>query len=78
MFEVFVGGIMVLEIECIDIMAFGSGPSLILVNCEETDANSHVCRAKVSVQTQICVSLVINIFNSKKRPFFFISSPRII
>lgn len=70
MVEVFVGGSMVLEIECIDIMAFGSGPLLILVNCEEIDANSHVCRARVSVRTQICVSLVIKIFNRKKRLFF--------
>lgn len=70
MFEVFVGGIMVLEIEYIDIMAFGSGPSLILVNCEEIDANSHVCRARVSTQTQIHVSLVINVFNRKKRDIF--------
>lgn len=70
MVEVFVGGSMVLEIECIDIMAFGSGPLLILVNCEEIDANSHVCRARVSVWTQICVSLVIKIFNRKKRLFF--------
>ena len=54
------------KLECIDIMAFGSGPSLILVNCEKTDANSHVCRAGVSVQTQICVSLVINIFEQKR------------
>jgi len=58
-------------------MAFGSGPSLILVNREEIDANSHVGRARVSVQTQICVSLVINVFNRKKR-LVFISSPRII
>ena len=70
MFEVFVGGIMVLEVECIDIMGFGSRPSLILVNCEEIDANSHVCRTRVLVQTQIRVSLVINIFNRKKRHFF--------
>lgn len=67
---------MVLEIEYFDIMDFGSGPSLILVNCEEIEANSHVCRTRVSVQTQIRVSLVISIFNRKKR-HYSISSPRI-
>lgn len=70
MFEVFAGGIMVLQIECIVIMAFGSGPSLILVNCEEIHAKSHVWRVcRVSVQTEICVSLVINVFERKKRLF---------
>lgn len=49
MLEVFVGGIMILEIECIDMIAFGSSPSLILVNSEEIDANSHVSRARLSV-----------------------------
>lgn len=76
MFEMFVDGIMILEIECIDMMAFGSSPSLILVNCEEIDANSLVSRARISVQTQIHVSLVINLLNTKR--VFFIYYPRII
>lgn len=50
-------------------MAFGSGPSLILVKCEDIHANPYVCRARASVQTQICVSLVINIFNRKRYIF---------
>lgn len=72
MLEVFVGGIMILEIECIDMIAFGSIPSLILVNSEEIDANSHVSRARLSVQTQIHVSLVINLLNTKKESFLSI------
>lgn len=58
-------------------MTFGSGPSLILFSCEEIDDNFHVSRNGVSVQAQIFVSLVINIFNNRKIDLF-LSSPRII
>lgn len=51
-------------------MAFGSDPSLILFSCEEIDDNFHVSRNRVSVQAQICVSLVINTFNSRKINLF--------
>lgn len=61
---------MVLEIEYIDIIGLGSGPLLILVHCEEPDANSHVCRTRVSVQPQIHVSLVISAFSRKKKKSF--------
>lgn len=57
---------MVLEIEYVDIIGLGSGPLLILVHCEEPDANSHVCRPRVSVRPQIHVSLVISAFSRKK------------
>lgn len=63
---------MVLEIEYIDIIGLGSGPLLILVHCEEPDANSHVCRTRVSVQPQIHVSLVISAFSRKKKKIFLL------
>lgn len=67
---------MVLEIEYIDIIGLGSGPLLILVHCEEPDANSHVCRPRVSVRPQIHVSLVISAFSRKKKKN--LSPPRIV